>query len=345
MVLIPVWMAGLMFARRGKVEGDRPSRVEFAAALLPPLVTVCMVGPMIWRIVREFDVPHHLATSEVRSLGVLAATFAPLRVLDLVNDMVVYVPLFPLAAYLALTSRGAFEDSDRKLAVLLALSTVPLLLLVHPMQGIFRDLDVFALPGIAFAIVTAHVVGTELQRDRLPRWLGPGILAACLVPAVQWMLHFHDPVRGLRRVQAFAVEAPARPAGELAPLWDFIAYRAFRLREWSVAVEASEQSVRHAPHERALIMLAIARTYAGDHRGAQAIYMDLTERYPNEPVIWLGLCGESVRLRDSVQTARAIARLETYAPGSREARAIRTHLKYFPEVWPAPGEVPLHSRR
>jgi len=85
--------------------------------------------------------------------------------------------------------------------------------------------------------------------------------------------------------------------------------------------------------------VAIARTYTGDHRGAESLYVSLTERTADDPLVWVGLGGAALRAGDSVQTARALARLNAYAPDGREARAIRKHLRIFPEVWPSTREV------
>mgnify|MGYP003693577957 CR=1 FL=1 len=39
-------------------------------------------------------------------------------------------------------------------------------------------------------------------------------------------------------------------------------------------------------------MLAIAYTYARDHRAAQALYLGLSGMYAENPVVWLGVLGE-----------------------------------------------------
>jgi hypothetical protein len=334
-VLLPVWLMAVALAFRPDAAAPRERRSGLAWAAALPLVTALAMGPTIWRIVTEFDLAQHVATAEVRSTGWLAALFAPLRLLDLANVMLLLVPLLPLGLLLSfLGTRDEWRATDRRLVLALALSTLPVLVFVRPMQGIFRDLDVYVMPGIAFAILTAHVIGTALENGRLSRALAPAILAIALVPAVQLVLHFHDPRQGLKRVRAFATETPTRPPDELARLWDVVGYRAFRLGEWPTALEASEQSVRYAPHPRAWLMLAIARTYAGDHRGAQAIYVDLARRTPEDPLVWAGLYGASVRLDDRAQTARAFARLRSYAPEGPEIRIIRRHLRHLPEVWP-----------
>ena len=117
-----------------------------------------------------------------------------------------------------------------------------------------------------------------------------------------------------------------------------MAYRAFRLGDWDSAVEACAHSARYAPHPRALIMWAIARTYTGDHRGAESLYVALAEKTPGDPLVWVGLGGAALYVGDNVEAQRALAKLKTYSPQSREARMIRRHLMFFPMVWPSKGE-------
>ncbi|HKQ56432.1 MAG TPA: hypothetical protein VJY35_01075, partial [Candidatus Eisenbacteria bacterium] len=217
---------------------------------------------------------------------------------------------------------------------LLAIAFVPAWLFVHPIHGIPRDLEDFAPAGVALAMVAARWLGGAIESGRLPATLAPALVAAVAMPALQWLLHFHDPARGLDRVRALALEAPVRSDDERARLWDAIAFRAFRDRRWEQAVEAGAQSVRYAPHPRALTMLAIARTYTGDHRGAESLYVVLAERTPDDPLAWLGLGGSALRVGDSVRAVRALARLNAYPPRGPEARLIRRHLRLFPEVWP-----------
>jgi tetratricopeptide (TPR) repeat protein len=202
-------------------------------------------------------------------------------------------------------------------------------------QGVFRDLDAFAMGGVGLAIPAAFAIGIAFRDRLLPAWIAPALLLAVVVPSLQWLMHFHDPAHGIVRARSFALEPPARGDGERARLWDALAYRAFRLQQWDQAVEATGQSARLAPHPRALMMQAIANTYAGHHHEAERIYLDLVTRAPDDPLAWVGLGGAALRVGDSLQIRRALAELETYTPESAEARAIRRHLTAFPEVWPA----------
>ena len=339
LAIAPLWIAALILAGRAHHGAGGRTRFELAVAAGLPLLAGLIAAPLLLRIIREFDLPRHVLPSGAHGAGIMAAAFAPLHLIDLANLLLFYTPALVTAAALLMAPgpRGK-AGAEQRLPVVLALSFVPLLLFIHPIQGVFRDLEVFAPAGVACALLAARVVGEALQSRRLPAWLAPALLAAVAAPALQWLLHFHDPALGFARARAIALEAPARPEVERARLWDVLAYRAFRDRHWDRAVEASEQAVRYAPHPRAVTMLAIARTYSGDYRGAESLYVELARRFPEDPLAWLGLGGVSVRLGDSLWSARALEKRDGYAPESREARLIRRHLRAFPETWPTTAE-------
>ena len=340
LALLPLWLMALVAAWRAGRAREPGTRRAWALAAALPALAACVSLPRIATILRGFDLPRHLAPPEVQAHGPLAAAFAALHLADLANLVLFYTPaIVPAAAALAAGGwRGAGVPGW--LPVVAAAPFVPLMLFVHPTQGVVRDLDVFAPAGAAIAVVCAHRLGTALGGRRLPAWLAPALVAAVAMPALQWLLHFHDPGRGAARARALALEAPVRPEDQRARLWDALAYRAFRERRWDLAVEASGYSARLGPHPRALTMWAIARTYSGDHRGAESLYVVLAARTPDDPLVWLGLGGAALRVGDSTQFARALARLQTYDPGGREARLIRRQLRVFPEVWPeAPADI------
>src|SRR5439155_858021 len=186
--------------------------------------------------------------------------------------------------------RGHGDPAGRPGLGLGTAAWLPALALVIVAPALWRILTEFDLPR---DLLRAGATGGGLKP-----WLAPALVAAVVAPALQWLLHFHDPARGFARARAAAVEAPARSQDERARLWDALAYRAFRDRQWDRAVEACEQSARRAPHPRALTMLAIARTYTGDYRGAESLYVALATRDPGDPLGWLGLAGVSLRLGD-----------------------------------------------
>ena len=340
LMLIPLWLGALAMARPIRGSHSRRARWSWSLALLLPLGPLAIAAPRIARTFWEFDLPRHLTPVSVRSHGMMSATLGPLHLIDLANLLLLYMPaLIPAGVVLFRRPRGEVDVRDLRLIGLLALSAAPILLFIHPIQGTFRDLEVFAAVGVVAGLIAAHALGGAIQSGRVPGWWSPALTAAVLLPTLQWMILFHDPRAGLSRARAFAVEAPARTDDERAQMWDVIAYRAIRLHAWDLAVEASEHCVQYAPHERAYLMLAITRTYASDYRGAMEIYDQMSRRYAEDPLVWVGLGGVALRLGDSLQIARVRERLYSYPQGSPESRRIRTFLRVYPEVWPANKEL------
>jgi len=339
LAFVPVWLVAVAASIRRGAWKDSGTRRELLLALLPPIVVMAIVGPWMWRIVATFDLTHHLLPAAQRR-NPLAAALAGPHLLDLANLILVYTTAMVPAAFLAIRAResSAFRLELRVLLAL-ALAQLPLLLFVHPIQGVFRDLEVFAPAGVATALLAARLLGAGFQSGRLDRRLALGVVAAALIPALQWLVHFHDTPRGVSRARAFAMEAPTRSSDELAQLWDLLAYRGFRLQQWDVAVEATAQSVRYAPHLRARLMLAIAQSGAGRHAAAESTYLDLASREPDEPLVWVGLLGASLRVQDTTQARRAMERIRSYPRAGREARAIRAHVRHFPFVLPGREEL------
>ena len=339
-VLVPTWLAAMFSALRNPRPGSAPHRWRLALTFAVPALSAVVSVPLLVGVMRRYDIPGHIAPGGLSGWGLLSAAFSRLHLLDLVNLLLLYTPaLVTTVALLAVAERErALEDTW--IVALLALSFAPILLFIHPIQGIFRDLEVFAPAGVACAMLSAHVIGSALRSRRLPAWLAPALLISVVVPALQLLVHFHDPRLGMSRVRSYALEPPARPESELARIWDAAAYRSFRLREWEWAVEASARSAAYAPHPRALMMWAIARTYTGDHRGAESLYVALAARTPDDPLVWVGLGGAALWVGDSLEAARAIAKLNAYAPQSPEARIVRRHLRTFPLVWPASTTPP-----
>jgi hypothetical protein len=322
-----------------EVRAGRMARMELIGAIALPLVVAAFVAPRLARIVAGFDLPRHLAPAGLTG-GVLASLVAPLRLLDLANVLIVLVPLAPIAL-LARAPRTPREPGPQPpgatATLVLALSALPVFLLVHPIQGIFRDLEVFVPAGIAIALACARTIGLATGRERLPAWLVPAMLAATIVPSAQWLIHFGDPVRGIDRARRFASEPPASDPSEIAQLWDLLAYREFRARNWPGALVASRAAVASAPSKRAEIMWAMTRSFTGDDAGAESLYVALADRYPDDPVIWLGLAGAAMRRADTTEALRAVARLNSYGPGSPERRVVQRTVRAFPEMWPALG--------
>ena len=136
-------------------------------------------------------------------------------------------------------------------------------------------------------------------------------------------------------MRAWLAEPPARTASEREPVWDFLALRAFALRQWPLAAAACEQASRIAPNPRILIMLGIARTYVGDATGAAAAYRAVIARSPFEPVAWAGLAGVAARSGQQALADSARSRLRMFPQTGPRAREMRAVMAQYPEAFPA----------
>ncbi|HTR97531.1 MAG TPA: hypothetical protein VMH61_06470 [Candidatus Acidoferrales bacterium] len=336
LMLLPLWLFAMVRAARGREGGPRVRRSELAWALGPPVLAALLVFPLIAAIVLEFDLPMHFAPAAMRGTGgFLRGTLAPLRWLDSANMLLLEAPaVVPALALLLAPSAVAGEHRDDGCAGVLALSALPVFALIHPIQGIFRDLEVYAPAGLALSAWAASALGRALEARRIAGWLALALAVTLAVPSLQWLVHFNDRARGEARTRAFALESPRRDPEEIAQLWDLISYLAYRRGEWPAAREAMEHVVRREPDERALVMWAMTRSNTGDFAGAESVYSALATRDSADPVVWLGLGGAAMRAADSTTMRRAFARLDRYAPGSRERRLVQQTVRDFPEMWP-----------
>ena len=326
-LLLPAWALGL--AVRAPAPGPRPPRalawaLAWASALLP-LVALALFGPRILHIAATIDVPAHVTAAD-----------SPWRALDLANLALLLSPAAAAVLPVAIVCAARWART-REALVLLALAGPWLAagLIAVPAQGLFRDLDFFAPAGVASGALAAWLL-CRLPDDpaRAPR-LAAAVTLTSAAGALQLLLCFHDPAGGLERVRAWLAEPPARTAMEREPVWDFLALRAFALRQWPLAATASEQASRIAPNPRLLIMLGIARTYVGDDAGADSAYRAVLERSPYEPVAWAGRLGIATRHGRRALADTAIANVRLYSPATARGRELRAVMAEYPEAFPA----------
>ena len=107
--------------------------------------------PQIVRTATSFESAQHFASEDVRRAGgLLAASFRPARLLDVLNLRVLLHAARPALVLVLLPKAGA-----REVLVVLALAWLlgALAFVLFPAQGAFRDWDVFAPAGVALAIL------------------------------------------------------------------------------------------------------------------------------------------------------------------------------------------------
>src|SRR5262249_43127376 len=154
---LPAWAWTVTQWWRLRPDGAR-DRITALLAALPPLLVGLEIGPTVARIVGTFDLGRHLQPASLGGRNPLAAAFEPLHLADLANIGLIYVPALPLLP-VALAFRPTRATMDRAAPWLLVISCLPVLLFIRPIQGVFRDLDVFLLPGVATALLLAHTAG------------------------------------------------------------------------------------------------------------------------------------------------------------------------------------------
>ncbi len=336
-VLLP--LAAVAWVRGWRAHaGERANRRWLAGPALAS-AALALAGARIARLVATFDVAHHLGPAW-STAGAPSPAFERLvHAADVANIVFALAPWAIVAAALAFAPRdasGGAADDDGARAVFgtLAAACAPIFVFVMPQQGVFRDWDVFAFAGVALALLSAYALARAIERGAVPRRLAPALIAAALVPALQWLALNHSTAAGLARVRAYVNGPPARPAATQAMTWDFLATHSFRIGDWPRAADAAARAAALAPHPRLLILWGLAALRVGDVESSHRAFGLLTERAPDQPIGWLGLAGQSARLRIRDDFERAIAMLRSYPPRSAQARLVRGFVGRYPYVVP-----------
>ena len=332
LLLLPTFalIAWLRFRRPAIGPGDRALSV--LAVLIPPAVGLS-VAPGMARGILDWDLPRHLLSPVSRGpMELFAASFAPRHLLDLLNLLLALTPLCLALLLGRVPSRSRSERTPETLVLgLLALSFIPVLLFIHPSQGVFRDWDVFAPAGIALSVLVAHAVASEARDEATA---AVGIVAVVCVTSLQWLVLNHDSERGLQRVEAYLLEAP-EPADDIkSVVWDFVAVRRASRAQWGEAAEASRRAAAAAPHRRLLLTWAIHATMAGDLPGSAAAYRQILARDSTDLIAWVGLAGVSRRSGDAPELARALEVIRGRPHDPARLAELRRFVEHFPVIWP-----------
>ena len=317
----------------------RAARLEAWGAVALVVVALAAAAPQLVASVRVFDTRHFAAAGE-GGVAVLAAAFAPLRLLDLANLLLFLVPLAPLLALRGRNAGRAVPGPARAGPYLLALALpfAAALFFLRPAQGIPRDFDDYAAGALAVGLLVAWRAGGMLRAAPRAAWLAAAVIAGAAMPVTQWLALQNDPSRALTRAEALASGPPPRSANERAQLWDFIGGRRFRAGEYEPAARDLARAAALAPSPRLLLGWAEASGRAGDWAAAERAYGQLVERAPADDaplraLAWYGLAGAALQGRDDLAAGRA--RLE-------QALALRPD---YPEARRLLAQVEAETRR
>lgn len=298
-----------------------------AGAILPIALLAAML-PRIVHTVFHFD-PVHLAPPEVQRLGVLRAMFAGARLADVFNIIALLSPLALGVAAAAAGSRWRPPAERGREALFLALLAVPwigLLLIVHPIQGLFRDWDIFVATGVALSLASAWWAAAVLTRAPAWAWLSVPLALGAVATTTQWLLHSADLERGLGRVETYLREPPERSREERARLLEFIGLRANQLARWDQSADAMERAAELTPRPRILMIWGVAEQARGNGRVAQDIYRRMVVIAPDDARGWDGLANVSWKLGDWAETRRALFEVQRLIPGDPVAQGILERL-------------------
>ncbi|HEY3217205.1 MAG TPA: tetratricopeptide repeat protein [Candidatus Eisenbacteria bacterium] len=319
--LLPALVLAFGLAARSSPAGT----LRTARAWLPlaaPGLALALLLPRIVSTILTWD-PVHFASAEVQSEGgLLRATWAGTRPVDLVNLLVLLSPLAPAAAAAAVADPRRLRSREVALLAIAALPWFLAVLLVHGSQGMFRDWDNFAPAGVAASLLSAWLIGGILTRAPDWEWLGVAVLIGTAVPATQWLLHNSDVDRGLSRVEALMREPPRRTDRERGTTWDFLGIRYAQLGLWQSSAEALAHAAETAASPRVLLQWGMAEQAAGNARAAQQVYHRLLELQPNDSRGWLGLAIVSWNLGDRDECRRAALEVRRRLPADPDAKRL-----------------------
>ena len=243
--------------------------------------------------------------------GPLRAALSGARLVDLVNLVGLLSPVaFATLALPFTLGRAAIARREAAVLGALALPLVALMLVVHPQQGIFRDLDVFAPSAVAISIFAAWLVGETLRERADAAWLAAPLALACIASSVSWIALNHDTARGLTWVKSLVTDPPQRSASERALTWDYLGNRASDADRWNDAAAAYSHAAETAPSPRILTLWGMAETMTGRLDHARALYRQSLALDSNQRMALRGMASTSFRLGDYAEARRAAVELQ-----------------------------------
>ncbi|MGH7741266.1 MAG: tetratricopeptide repeat protein, partial [Candidatus Eiseniibacteriota bacterium] len=272
-------------------------------ALTLPIAAQLLALPRMLAVMGDIDA-RHFAPAEVAQHGLLAATFDPVRLLDMLNLVILLSPLALAALVVLVVTRGAWHARPElpPLAIMVA-TLFAMMLAVHPQQGMFRDWDVFATLGVALSLLSALVVGESLRAAPARAWLAVPVAAMVVVFTLQWLVHETDLDRGLERVHAFMSEPPRRSELNAMTTWEYLGIRNNRADRWEDAALAYREAAKLLPSPNILRQLGYAEERAGNLDRARDVYQLMLSRNPADDLARRRLAGVMARL-DSLPALR-----------------------------------------
>ncbi len=320
-LLLPAGLVILLLSARALAPGEA-RRPRVWLPLVGGAALAMWALPMVVRIIRDYDLEYHLDSSAQRVQGgLLAASFAGVRALDMANLLVFFAPLLPLALVAALAGgRALARDRALWATALVAAPLFVALPLLHPRQGLARDLDVTAPVGMAVVLLAAIVVRHALAARPRAGWLAVPAALACLSATVQWLALNADVERSLTRAVRFVQEAPRRDEVERARFLAYVGDRYALMKDWRRCAVAYGLAARGVPSPASLLKWGLAARLAGDLPSAERAFREMLTRQPDHVEGWYRLGRVALDRGDRAGALEALGRLRALADRAPHGR-------------------------
>jgi len=324
--LMAVWAVAAALAWRR--PGVQRSRLW---PLAIPLVVLAVLAPTLIHLIRTFDMNVNFVPAEVRQQGgAIAAGFAPLRLMDAANALLLHAPLAPLAVFAWVRAR---RDTAALFLSASMLAFAPVLLFVYLPLGPYRDYDSLGPAGVTVAVASAWVLARALEGAPRRREWAVGAAVTVLVPFLLLLVSLTDLDRGFARAFSLVDGPPKRHATHRASVLDWVGLRALNEDRYALASEAYRRLCQETPLPRAFKLWGAAALIADSPREARGAFETLVERTPEDPVGWYGLWMSAAALGDSATATRASERALRWGADSREMRNVVEFFESYPRLY------------
>jgi hypothetical protein len=195
------------------------------------------------------------------------------------NDLFLLAPAM-IAAVLLWS--GARPRGPGALAV--ALGAAPFVLLallirnLYPGQGALRDWDTFTSAGVFLAALAALAAARAAERDTPAGRLALALAAACAVHTAGWIAVNASPEAAVARVEAAGRSEPALPRSSRAMLYEFLGQLWQEAHQPARSAEAYLTASSLAPNARFFMLAGLQLWDAGDHAGAEKVFLEGASR-------------------------------------------------------------------
>src|SRR5439155_19075660 len=153
--------------------------------------------------------------------------------------------------------------------------------------------------GEALSRVAGWLVAETLRAAPGRAWLAAAVTLGVAAAALQWLAHFADLERGLRRVEAFMTGPPRRADAERGKTWDYLGIRNLRIADaaapgdlqrerWEAAALAFSKAAETSPSPRILLEWGTAELRLRNWEGAREIFRRVISLSPEEAHAWSG---------------------------------------------------------